>query len=117
MTSSTDLTGIVVLSETQVLVSSYSSGIFIYSLAPQSIALHSVLYSGSSYKSIILPVLFSNSSARSNSGIAANYDNGQFVSYSRANNVGTNGSLILAMPQAIAGSYEATGEYLVLAGN
>jgi hypothetical protein len=109
MTSSTDLTGIVVLSETQVLVSSYSSGIFIYSLAPQSIALLSVLYSGSGYISIILPVLLSNSSGRSNSGIAANYNNGQFVSYSRASNVGTTGSVILAIPGAIAGSYQTTG--------
>jgi hypothetical protein len=104
MTSSTDLTGIVVLSETQVLVSSYSSGIFIYSLAPQLIALHSVLYSGSGVKSIILLILFSNSSVCSNSGIAANYNNGQFMSYSCASNVGTNGSVIISMPGAITGS-------------
>jgi hypothetical protein len=73
---STDLTGIVVLDETQVLVSSYSSGIFIYSLAPSTIALHTVIYSVSGYYGIILPVLFSNNSLRGNTGIAVNSANG-----------------------------------------
>ncbi len=49
MTSSIDLVGVVVLGETQALVSSYTSGIFLYSLAPTSIALHSVLYSGGGF--------------------------------------------------------------------
>ena len=76
MTSSTDLTGIVVLNETQVLVSSFSSGIFIYSLAPTTIALHSVLSSSGGYYGIIFPSLFSNSSYRSTNGVAAQYTNG-----------------------------------------
>jgi hypothetical protein len=115
--SSTDYTGIIVLDETQVIAASYSSGIFIFSLAPTTIALHTVLFSGTGFLGLILPVLFSSNSVRGNTGLAVNSANSQFVNFTRTSNVWTTGNVIFSASGAMTGAYSPAGNYLVLAAN